>query len=95
MGTVGACGVGTCGVGICGALGSENDEDSDGRELDELSEDKEAACASGWLWVTMLKPATLRMLARDNAPILVIRERDIECDMIVDFPLIGVDTDKE
>lgn len=95
VGTVGTCGVGTCGAGICGALGSENDEDSDGRELDELSEDSEAACASGWLWVAMLRPATLKMLARDKALILVIRERDTERDIVLDFPLIGVGMDKE
>ena len=57
---------------------------SDGSELDELSEDsEEAACASGWLPVAMLRLATLRMLARDSALILVIRERDTARDMVM------------
>ena len=69
---------------------------NDGSELDELSEDsEEVACASGWLPVTMLRLVTLRILARDSALILVTRERDTERDIVVDFPLIGVSTDKE
>ena len=57
---------------------------SDGSELDELSEDsEEAACASGWLPVAMLRLATLRILARDSALILVTRERDMARDMVM------------
>lgn len=81
LGTDGLEGCDGC-DGIDGMCGSGND----GSELDELSEDsEEAACASGWLPVAMLRLAMLKMLARDRALILVIRERDIACDMMVFF----------